>query len=68
MEGLIELVDAFFARHGIECPAGNRHLTRPNTAQPTRPAEPALTTALPQHNYRKNSETDPRFDFLTLKP
>ncbi len=68
MEGLIALVDAFFARHGIECPTGDRQLARPTSDQATRPAEPALTTALPQHNYRKNSEANPRFDFLTLKP
>jgi len=59
MERLIELVDAFFARHGIECPAGDRQLARPNSDQATRPAAPTLTTALPQHDYRKGSQADP---------
>ncbi len=70
MEGLIELVDAFFARHGIECPTDNLQLAQPNSDQAICPGEPTLTTALPQHNYRKNSETDPRFggNFETLKP
>jgi hypothetical protein len=27
--------------------------------QAVRPAEPALTAALPDHNYRKGSQTDP---------
>ena len=49
MEGLIELVDAFFARHGIECPAVDPQLVRPNSAQAIRSVEPTLTTALPQH-------------------
>lgn len=48
MEGLIELVDAFFARHGIECPAVDPQLVRPNSAQVFRSAEPTHTTALPQ--------------------
>ncbi len=59
MEGLIELVDAFLARHGIECPTGNLQLARPNSDQATRPAVPTLTTALPQHDYRKGSQADP---------
>jgi hypothetical protein len=48
MEGLIELVDAFFARHGIECPTGDRQLAQPSSDQAIRPAEPTLTTALPK--------------------
>ncbi len=62
MEGLIELVAASFARHGIECPAGDSHLARPvptKSAQSVRPAEPLLTTALPDHNYRKTLQADP---------
>jgi hypothetical protein len=69
MEGLIELVAASFARHGIECPAGNPQLARPELvqtksaqpkpAQAIRPAEPTLTTALPEHNYRKGPQADP---------
>jgi hypothetical protein len=58
MESLIELVAASFARHGIECPADNSQLARP-TAQPIRPAEPILTTALPEHNFRKSLQGDP---------
>jgi hypothetical protein len=60
MEALIEFVDAFFARHGIECPTGDRQLAQPNSAQAIRPAEPTLTSALPQHNYRKSPEADPK--------
>jgi hypothetical protein len=72
MEGLIELVAASFARHGIECPAGDSQWTRPvqtksvqprlietKSAQAVRPAEPTLTTALPEHNYPKSSQADP---------
>ncbi len=59
MEGLIELVDAFFARHGIECPTGKLQLARPNSDQAIRPAEPTLTSALPPHDYRKGSQADP---------
>ncbi len=70
MEGLIELVAASFARHGIECPA-----ERVGAAAPGCPAErssaavselivavsaePPLTTKLPEHNYRKSSQGDP---------
>jgi hypothetical protein len=72
MEDLIELVAASFARHGIECPAGDSQLARPvhaksaqprligtMSAQAVRPAESTLTTALPEHNYRENSQADP---------
>jgi hypothetical protein len=63
MEGLIELVAASFARHGIECPAGDLQLAQtksvqPKQAQAMRPPEPNLTTALPEHNYRKRSQPD----------
>ncbi len=58
MEGLIELVAASFARHGIECPA-DLQLAQSMSAQPkpTQAAcsvEPPFTTALPEHNYRKS--------------
>jgi hypothetical protein len=73
MESLIELVAASFARHGIECPAGD---SRPvwgrapsQACVGTAPAvselavavspEPLLTTTLPEHNYRKGSQGDP---------
>ena len=59
MESLIEFVDAFFARHGIECPTGDRQVARPNSDPAIRPAEPTLTTALPHHDYRKGSQADP---------
>jgi len=71
MEDLIELVAASFARHGIECRAGDSQLARPvhvksaqprligTSAQAVRPAESTLTTALPEHNYRENSQADP---------
>jgi len=55
MEGLIQLVAASFIRHGIESPSETDSLTSPAT----RPAEPTLTTALPEHNYRKNTQSDP---------
>jgi len=61
MEALIELVDASFARHGIECANGDSPMARPvqprpvetRSAEVVRHAEPA--TALPEHNYRKKS-------------
>ena len=65
MDGLIELVAASFARHGIECPVDNSHSARPATAtsvQPTpttvRPAEATLTSGLPEHNFRKGQQGD----------
>lgn len=60
MEGLIELVAASFARHGIECPADNFQSSRPvPTAPAIRPAEPLLTSSLPEHNFRKSLQGDP---------
>jgi hypothetical protein len=62
MESLIELVAASFARHGIECPAGDLQLAQPKSAQTKLvqavcpAAEP---TALPEHNYGKSSQADP---------
>jgi hypothetical protein len=59
MEGLIELVAACFARHGIECPTGDRQLARPDSAQVNRPAEPPPATAPPEHHYSKGLQGDP---------
>jgi hypothetical protein len=64
MEALIELVAASFARHGIECPAGDSPLARPvqpkpvetQSAEVVHPADPA--NMLPEHNYRKRSLAD----------
>jgi hypothetical protein len=55
MDGLIQLVADSFIRHGIESPAVGDSLT----SQTIRPAEPTLTTAVPEHNYRKSNESDP---------
>jgi hypothetical protein len=55
MEGLIQLVAASFIRHGIESPAPGDSPASPAI----RPAEPTLATALPEHNYRKCSQSDP---------
>jgi len=62
MEGLMELVAASFARHGIQCPADDSQLAGPVPTQPAqaiRPAEPLLTTSLPDHNFRKSLQGDP---------
>ena len=91
MEGLIELVAASFARHGIECPTGDSQSVRGRVSSPVhvgtaalgcpaerssaaacghrnsrlalaqsaRPAEPTLTTELPEHNFRKSLQGDP---------
>ena len=60
MEGLIELVAASFARHGIECPADVSQSVGPVPTKPAIPrAEPILTTALPEHNFRKSLQGDP---------
>ena len=70
MEGLIELVAASFARHGIECPAVDSQSAwgRPVRGRATSPAQAeqnsAVThasepTALPEHNFRKNLQGDP---------
>jgi hypothetical protein len=55
MDGLIQLVADSFVRHGIESPAVGDSLT----SQTIRPAEPTLTTALPEHNHRKSTQSDP---------
>lgn len=66
MEGLIDLVNASFARHGIECPAAESRLDRPDQAkssqakssQSARSAELSLTAALPNHNFSKGPQPD----------
>jgi|HubBroStandDraft_4_1064222.scaffolds.fasta_scaffold195980_2 hypothetical protein len=69
MEGLKELVAASFARHGIVCPEGDSRLAQPTMGQPvldppilhqpSRAAEPVLTSSLPEHNFRKSLQGDP---------
>lgn len=69
MEDLIELVAASFARHGIECPAGDnqqmeRRAPSPVSVSSVNTATPALgcppePTALPEHNFRKSLQGDP---------
>jgi hypothetical protein len=55
MEGLIQLVAATFIRHGIESPA----VGDSPTSQAIPLAEPTLPTALPEHNYRRSTQSDP---------
>ena len=55
MEGLIQLVAATLIRHGIESPAAADSLA----SQAIPPAEPTLLTALPEHNYRRRTQSDP---------
>jgi len=72
MESLIELVAASLARHGIECPDGGSGWER--TASPVCPDQglrveaertsllavaPTSPTALPEHNFRKQSDSEP---------
>jgi hypothetical protein len=59
MEGLKEIVAASFARHGIECPDGASQLAQSTPSQTIRAAEPTLTSALPEHNFRKRLQGDP---------
>ena len=59
MEGLIELVGASFARHGIKCPAGDSTVAQPAPSEAIRSAESTLTSALPEHNFRKGLQGDP---------
>ena len=51
MEGLIELVAASFARHGIDSPVRD-------SAPRSCPPEPTPPTALPEHSFRKKSDDD----------
>ena len=55
MEGLIQLVAATFVRHGIESPAAADSLA----SQAISSAEPILPTALPEHNFRRSTQSDP---------
>jgi hypothetical protein len=55
MEGLIQLVAATFIPDGSESPAAGDSLT----FQAIPPAEPTLPTALPEHNYRRSTQSDP---------
>jgi hypothetical protein len=73
MESLMELVAASFARHGLESrenhvatDAFEHPADRSSTVEPkllssheALPAEPALVSALPDHNYRKTLQGDP---------
>lgn len=67
MEALKELVAASFARHGIVCPEADSQfpqsiqpvLDEKIRDQPSRAAEPLLTSALPEHNFRKSLQGDP---------
>jgi len=61
MEGLIELVAASFARHGIRCP-GDSAMARSVVSEQAvtkRPAEPSPISALPEHNFLKSLQGDP---------
>ena len=67
MDGLIEIVTASFARHGIQCPDAASQSAWKQSAPPAAPgqdiktqaADPVQSTALPKHNYRPLSEGDP---------
>lgn len=60
MEDLIELVAASFARHGIECPAGDSTLPFVQPASPIPTAASQIeATALPEHSFRKKPELGP---------
>jgi hypothetical protein len=69
MEGLKELVATSFARYGIVCPEGDSKLAPPTLGQTIlgqtildqtiRTAEPTVTSALPEHNFRKSLQGDP---------
>jgi hypothetical protein len=54
MEGLIQLVAATFIRHGIESLAAADSLT----SQAIPSAEVTLPAVLPEHNYRRSTESD----------
>ena len=67
MDGLIEIVTASFARHGIQCPDSASHSAWKQTSPSAGPAQdikkqaadPVQSTALPKHNFRPLSEGDP---------
>lgn len=61
MEALIQLVAAAFARHGIECRAGD---SKPGESRASAPVwaatsglgSPLEPTALPEHNFGKKQQ------------
>jgi hypothetical protein len=72
VEGLIELVAASFARHGIDCPGADLRparplaagsveaMAKPMTNTVAQPVEASLSSvALPEHNFRKSQQGDP---------
>jgi hypothetical protein len=66
MEDLIELVAASFARHGIAGPGDSQFVEAEHSRAVAHDgtsespiAQVALTTALPEHNYRKSLQGDP---------
>jgi hypothetical protein len=67
MDGLIEIVTASFARHGIQCPDSASRpswkqaapSTGPAQDMKTKAADPVQSAALPKHNFRPLSEGDP---------
>jgi hypothetical protein len=67
VEGLIELVAASFARHGIDCPGVDLRPAGPASATPVeamtnsavQSAQASLSVALPEHNFRKGQQGDP---------
>jgi len=67
VEGLIELVAASFARHGIDCPGADLRSAgslstapvEPMTGTAVEPGEASLSVVLPEHNFRKGQASDP---------
>lgn len=57
MEGLIELVAASFARHGVECPAADPEFADRRASSPAQ--VPILAASLPEHNFQKSLQDDP---------
>jgi hypothetical protein len=70
VEGLIELVAASFARHGIDCPGSelrpdlrsgepaSNAAVEPITNSPMQVAQASLSVALPEHNFGKGQRGD----------
>jgi hypothetical protein len=58
MEDLIELVAASFARHGIECPAGDSRLVRGRVPSPAQ-AETAASNCPPERSSAAARPTEP---------
>jgi hypothetical protein len=69
VEGLIELVAASFARHGIDCPPAESRSAVPASVTAMEKmqalavrqvcAEATLSVVLPEHNFRKSQQGDP---------